>query len=97
MVHTARNLRITINADGGILLDVSRGRFFRLNPLASRIIDALQQGKTVTEVVNQISHECLVDTKIVRLDVEEFIQQLHAEGLFQTAQSDKSPISWSTP
>jgi hypothetical protein len=97
MVHTARNLRITVSADGGILLDVSRGRFFRLNALASRIIDALQQGKTVTEVVNQVSHESSVDTEIVRLDVEEFIHQLHAKGLFQTAQSDKSPISRSTP
>jgi hypothetical protein len=96
MVHTAGNLRIAVNADGGILLDVARGRFFRLNSLASRIIDILQQGKTVTEVVDQISHECSADIEIVRLDVQEFMHQLHAKGLVQTEECDRSPILRST-
>jgi hypothetical protein len=96
MAQSASNLRITVSADGGILLDVSRGRFFRLNPLASRIVDVLLQGKTVTEVVNQISLECLIDIEVVRLDVEEFLHQLHAVGLFPTAQCDKSLTPRST-
>ena len=84
MVQTVGNLRLAVTADGGILLDVARGRFFHLNPLASKIIEILQQGKSVTEIVDQISDECAADIGIVRLDVQEFLQLLQAKGLVQT-------------
>jgi Coenzyme PQQ synthesis protein D (PqqD) len=92
MVQTADNLRIAVTADGGILLDIARGRFFRLNPWGSRIIEILQKGKSIADVVDQISHECTADIEIVRLDVQEFIQLLEARGLVQTDEEERSRI-----
>lgn len=85
MAQPASSLRIAAEADGAILLDLVRGKFFRVNPMGSKIIQILQQGKSVSDVIEQISLENDTDIDIVRVDVEEFIHLLRERGLLESS------------
>lgn len=90
MAQSATNLRIAATADGAILLDLVRGKFFRVNPMGSKIIQILQQGNSVSDVTRQISLESGTDIDIVRMDVEEFIHLLRGRGLLESIGPVKS-------
>jgi Coenzyme PQQ synthesis protein D (PqqD) len=90
VTQSATNLRIAATGDGAILLDLARGKFFRVNPMGSKIVQILQQGNSVSNVIEQISLESGTDIDIVRMDVEEFVHLLRGRGLLESLGPVKS-------
>lgn len=78
------NLRLAVDADGGILLDIDLGKFFRVNQVGARIIQLLQRGESFESLIQKISEENTAEIEVVRVDAEEFLRRLREHGLVRT-------------
>ena len=84
MLKLLERLRSTHNPDGAVVLDISYGRMFSLNPVGSRILEHLRQGLTEIQITGEISREFSKDVETVRNDVREFLSQLEKHHLLAT-------------
>jgi Coenzyme PQQ synthesis protein D (PqqD) len=76
MIKLSENVRVSQDQEGAILLDVSRGKIYGLNPVASRIVMLLTQGLDEDQLKSEISREFSTDIESVRSDVDEFLADL---------------------
>jgi len=71
-------VRVSINRDGGAILDINRGRMFSLNATGARIMLLLRDKLTVEDIVMTVSKEFERPTDSVRADVERFVSSLRS-------------------
>ncbi len=78
---TSDRIRSTVTSDGVVLLDVGNGKIFNSNAVGSRIWVKLQEGLPIDLVAAHLSTEFTVSPDRLRRDIEEFIEQLKANGI----------------
>lgn len=71
-------------ADGTVLLDADRGRFYGLNPTASIIWQALSTGRSVEQITRDLTARFTAPPDRVRADVSTLVAQLRDRGLLDT-------------
>jgi hypothetical protein len=76
-------VRSTHNQDGAVVLDIRHGQMFRLNLVASRMLELLKQGYAEAQIVEQISRAFSVDREFVETDLREFLVHLEKHGLLE--------------
>lgn len=69
-----------------VLLNVTSGIYFGLNPVASRIWQLLATGLDEPGIVQALLAEYDVDEARLRLDVASTIRQLQTDGLLDTVE-----------
>jgi hypothetical protein len=80
-VTASTNVRSTVTDEGVVLLDISSGKIFQSNPVGSRIWIKLQQGSSLSKIVDEISAEFNAPREQVEADVLEYVQSLKTGGL----------------
>ena len=76
MTALSNEFRRTRTPDGGILLDIERGRMFSLNLVGFEIVELFDRGCDEAQIVDQISAAYGVDIDSVRADVRTFLKVL---------------------
>jgi DNA-binding CsgD family transcriptional regulator len=76
MIKISENVRTSHAQDGAMLLDVSQGKIYGLNPVASRILRLFVEGLNQEQIQSEISREFKTDHETVRKDVTAFLAQL---------------------
>lgn len=71
-----------------VILNLDSGLFFQLNPIGSRIWEALETPTTFAQLCQTMEDTFDVDADTCRHDIEEFISALSAHALVTVA-SDK--------
>jgi predicted acyltransferase (DUF342 family) len=84
MLSIPPHLRSIVNQDGAVILDIPRDQMVTLNSTGGYIWDKLQQGKTVDEVIQDLSTESDTDPLIVERDVQAFLEQLTSKHLLHS-------------
>lgn len=84
MFRLADTIRRTQSDDGGILLDISQGRMFSLNPVGSKIVESLEQGFDEATIAEQISTTYAVGIETARNDIRDFIETLNKHRILRT-------------
>ena len=64
-----------------VILSLKNGKYYGLNPVASRIWELIQEPRTPAEIQNAILLEYEVESEICRREVSAFLTQMAAEGL----------------
>lgn len=64
-----------------VMMDLERGKYFSLNPVASRIWDLLENPLTLDELCSLLMEEYEVDAEQCRTDVEEVLTEMVRLGL----------------
>ena len=77
----SEHVRSTHSQDGAVVLDILHGQMFRLNLVASQILELLKQGRTEREIVEHLSQEFGIEREILATDVCEFVEQLRQHHL----------------
>ena len=67
--------------ESGFLFDHSTGLTYSLNPTGYFIFQQLQEGKTVGDILGQITDEFTVNEDTARKDLEDYFRQLREMGL----------------
>lgn len=64
-----------------VLLNVTSGYYFGLDPVGSRIWNALTASESMEKALDGLLAEYQVDAESLRRDVEAFVEQLREHGL----------------
>ena len=67
--------------DEMVMMDIEQGKYFSLNPVATRIWDLLESPLALDELYLALMEEYEVDTYQCRSDVEEHLEQMISLGL----------------
>jgi len=81
MFSPCSHLRSVVNEDGAVILDIPGNRMVTLNSTGGYVWAKIQQGKSVDEVVRELSIESNTDPMDVERDVRAFVEQLMAKHL----------------
>jgi hypothetical protein len=76
MLTLSSSIRRTETPDGAVLLDVTQGQMFCLNPVGSKILELIGSGCDEHEIANQLSAAYGAEIETVRADVHEFLEAL---------------------
>lgn len=64
-----------------VMMDVDKGMYFSLNPIATRIWEMLEKSLTVDELVALLMEEYEIDQAQCTADVEEYLKEMEKLGL----------------
>jgi len=64
-----------------VMMDIDRGKYFSLNPVATRIWDLLEESKSIDELCGVLIEEYEVDSEQCRSEVEEHLNEMVKMGL----------------
>ncbi|MDJ0616366.1 MAG: lasso peptide biosynthesis PqqD family chaperone [Calothrix sp. MO_192.B10] len=70
-------------AGEAVILQLSTGIYYGLNPVGASIWNLIQQSKTVEEIKNAILEEYEVESEQCESDVLALLQELEAKGLIE--------------
>jgi hypothetical protein len=83
MLRLSENLRATTDRDGGILLDLARGRLFRCNASGAVILDLLSRGSDRPQIDSQFAERFGLSEEQASADVGLFLSVLRGNGLVE--------------
>jgi hypothetical protein len=83
MLKVSDNVRSTHSQDGGILLDIRRGRIYGLNFAGSRILELLRQNYEEAQIPEEISRQFGISLETAAADVREFLDSLEKHKIVE--------------
>jgi hypothetical protein len=82
------DVRATIDADGGVLLDIEKGLCYSLNLVGAKTWHAIESGggqATFKDIVNALAPQFTVPREQLVRDIDEYLQDLEKKGLIKAA------------
>jgi hypothetical protein len=76
MGSTPSHLRFLVNQDGAVILDIPANLMTTLNASGAYIWTKLQEGKALSDIVDDLVHQTDQPLSVVERDVQEFLEQL---------------------
>jgi hypothetical protein len=68
-------------ADGGVVLDIDRGKMFSLNASGSAIFQLLEQGLSDDAIVDELVRRFTISPDLARTDLLDFRKSLETHAL----------------
>ncbi len=90
MMRISENIRTSFNQDGAVLMDIQGGSMLTLNPIGSIIWQQLSDGRTPEQIASHLASEFGISREQASADVNEFVEQLGAQHLIESAESSGS-------
>ena len=84
MPKLSHNLRTNYAPDGAVVLDIVRGRIFRLNPTGSRILQMIESGRAEEEITSMLVREFSANAMVAASDIGEFLANLKSHSLLES-------------
>jgi len=81
------NLTLVSVEDSGALLDVEKRCYYDINSTAFFIASLLENGYPYDEIKKALTAEFSVDEKTVRIDIDNFIDELQRHGLMSIGEA----------
>jgi Coenzyme PQQ synthesis protein D (PqqD) len=78
---TSETIRSAPSQDGTVLLDVHHGRMFSINPVGSRILDLVKEGRDEAQIADEIVRVYGIAIEMARTDVHQFLKALCAHRI----------------
>jgi hypothetical protein len=75
-MKVSKSVRACHNQDGAVLLDVAEGKIYGLNPVASRIVELIEEGRSEQQIAFVISQEFSAELSVVLKDVQRLLKEL---------------------
>jgi hypothetical protein len=83
MIRLPENIRSLTNADGAVLLDLRRGKIFRINPTGATILDLLLRGYERDRIAAELSERWGIDRHLAVADLQTFLNSLASNELLR--------------
>jgi hypothetical protein len=88
VIRLSSNLRTQVTTDGGVVLDLRRGKMFRLNPTAATILQLLVNGSTEKRIIEEICRNFGAEAEVATTDVRAFLASLAKHQLLERESTD---------
>lgn len=66
-----------------VMMDIQKGKYFALNPVATRIWDLLEQPLTMDQLCNQLMEQYAVDQPTCQREVANLLDEMERLGLIR--------------
>ena len=83
----SEHVRTTITQDGAVLMNIKGGHMVTLNPIGSIIWQQLTDGHSPAQIAARLASEFGIPREQASADVSEFLEQLEAQHLIESAES----------
>jgi hypothetical protein len=90
MMKISEHVRTTITQDGAVLMNIKGGHMVTLNPIGSIIWQQLSDGHSREQIAAHLASEFGISQERASADVNEFLEQLEAHHLIESAESSGS-------
>ena len=80
-------VRKTSSADGAVLLDIDAGMCYSLNPVGTKVWEAVESGQghaTCEDVLNAIAQEFTIPRDQLAADIDNYLRELHQKRLIMS-------------
>jgi Transglutaminase-like superfamily/Coenzyme PQQ synthesis protein D (PqqD) len=84
----ASHVLVAADADGVMLLDLRRGRYMALNPVASTVVEGVRAGHTAAEIALRLATRYQVPHELAARDAQRFLQSLIEKSLVEPMAAD---------
>ena len=84
-VRVAPDVLFRLVSDEGVLVNLNTEMYLGLNPVGARMWNVLIEASSIQAAYELLLKEYDVEPSKLRLDLEEFIGQLHAHQLIETS------------
>jgi hypothetical protein len=77
-------VRKTANADGAVLLDIDAGMCYSLNPVGTKVWEAVESGQghaTCGDVLDALAQEFTIPRERLASDIDNYLRELEQRGL----------------
>lgn len=81
----ASTVRAAFTEDGAVVMEIKKGLMYSSNPVAGRMLELLQAGKSNEEISCIVAAECSADIGLVDSDLKEFISTLEEFGIAEAS------------
>jgi hypothetical protein len=81
MICLSENVRSLTNADGAVILDLRRGKIFRINPTGATTLELLLLGYEKDRIAAELSERWGIDLDLASADLETFLNSLENNEL----------------
>jgi hypothetical protein len=88
----SEHVRTTITQDGAVLMNIKGGHMVTLNPTGSVIWQQLSEGHSREQIATHLASEFGISQLQASADVNEFLEELQAQHLVESAESSGSRI-----
>jgi len=88
------HVRATINADGGVLLDIEKGLCYSMNPVGAKIwevIESRERSAKLEDIVTALAPQFTVSREQLARDIDEYLRDLEKKGLIQAPSPHSAP------
>jgi hypothetical protein len=75
------NVRLAINDGTCIVLDINRGKFYSLTPVATMIVQELADGKAFSQIVDLLHAKFPIPLQDLQRDATAFLNRMEEAGL----------------
>jgi Coenzyme PQQ synthesis protein D (PqqD) len=76
MIRLSSNIRTQMTMDGGVVLDLHRGKMFQINPTGAAILNLLAHGSTEEQIIEEICRNFSAEPEVATTDVRAFLASL---------------------
>jgi hypothetical protein len=73
-----------------VMMDIEKGKYFSLNPVATRIWDLLEESKSLNELCGVLMEEYEVNSEQCSREVEEYLSEMVMMGLVISISTTKT-------
>lgn len=85
---TSPHVRATIDADGGVLLDIEKGFCYSLNPVGAKIWQTIESGdgrRAFEDIINTLASQFPVSRDQLARDIDEYLRDLEKMELIKVS------------
>ncbi len=82
-IHPRSHVRSMADADGAVLLDLEKGKYFSLNAVGMEIWNAAERGSNHSEILTHLQETFCAPLERLREDLDRFVQTLDQKGLIR--------------
>lgn len=80
-LHVRASVKAHYFDDGGVLLDIDKGVYFKLNAVGALVWKGLSDADTVSDIISKVASTYALSEAQARSDVRKFICELTHNGL----------------
>jgi hypothetical protein len=77
----SQHARLALGKESGVLLDVALGKYYSLTPSAALIVSAISPGRSIDEVIENLTGVFDVSQSRLEADLRSFLSILQSKGL----------------
>jgi len=87
-----KQIRLSVDDETGVILDVEKGKYYSLSPVATTICLSLKNGTSVSQLLEVLARRYAVARSQLVRDIGDFLVRLKTVGICELTSDDEKSM-----